>query len=117
MATRTEYALNVQVKHGPKILLNSIGTYNVNQTLRELFEALPIETDLPLHRVEVAKAETGPWRVVDSGECIHPALTTFDMRYICFWLRTPEPVAVEKTVDNDEMSVLMSAARQLKNNI
>lgn len=120
MATSSaaEFALSVRVRTGSKTLLNKIGSFNMNQSLQELYQSLHVEAaDLQLKGVQISASETGPWCDTALNEKI-TLLQTFNKRHVCYTLETvTEPAQAEVSIDSgsvDGIAEIMRVAATMK---
>ena len=65
-----EYALAVELKHGPKVLLSVFKSYPVTSTLNQVFASMHPPENLTILKVEVSKRKTCPWLQVEAKEWV-----------------------------------------------
>ena len=76
----------IEVKHGPKSLINIISTFEMKMMLSEVFDVVSKDLQEVLVQVQVSAKEEGLWRDVPPSEKLS-SLSNFQIRYICFWVR------------------------------
>ena len=85
MDTTDACTLAIEVKHGPKSLINIISTFEMKMTLSEVFDVVSKDLQEVLVQVQVSAKEEGPWRDVPPSEKLS-SLSDFQIRYIRFWV-------------------------------
>ena len=76
----------IEVKHGPKSLINIISTFEMKMTLSEVFDVVSKDLHEVLVQVQVSSKGEGPWRDVPPSEK-RSSLPDFQIWYIRFWVR------------------------------
>ena len=83
MAALSEYALAVEVKDGPKLLLSKLKSFNKTDMMVDVFTSLDIScgSGKEIVLVEVAERPGGPWREIELHESVS-MLECFGMRHV-----------------------------------
>ena len=68
MDTTGACTLVIEVKHGPKSLINIISTFEMKMMLSEVFDVVSKDLQEVLVQVQVSAKEEGPWRDVPPSE-------------------------------------------------
>ena len=107
------YALAVELKHGPNILMSVLKSFPVTFTLSEVCESLRPPANMAILKAEASENKTGPWLQVEVAECVRICSNSLLYGIWFFgWVRKRIAVEEERPLAN-AFNILMQASKEV----